>query len=332
VSDARSSSATATTGTAEPARPYRGRFAPSPSGPLHFGSLVAAVGSRLEARTHGGEWLLRIEDLDPPRERPGAARDILATLDWLGLHWDGPVLRQSTRSSAYRDALERLATAGLAYRCGCTRSQLASLPQPVPAGSAGELYHPPRCIAAPAQAGDAAAWRLHVADRDVIFVDRVQGPQRMNVARSVGDFVLQRRDGWFAYQLAVVVDDAAQGITDVVRGADLLDSTPRQRLLQEALGLADVTYMHLPLAVDDAGLKLSKSADAPALAGASAAARVVAALRFLRQSPPAELGRATVDEVWQWATSNWQPARFAGMIRGPVTGASVRKAIQEDRP
>ena len=321
MSDARSSSATATTGTAEPARPYRGRFAPSPSGPLHFGSLIAAIGSFLEARTRGGEWLVRIEDVDPPRERPGAADDILATLERFELHWDGPVLRQSARTAAYQAALEQLAAAGSLRPCLCSRAQLATLAenQRRPAGE--ELFHPPECVALAPGPADVPAWRLRAPDRDVEFMDRVQGIQCSNVARTAGDFVLKRRDGLFAYQLAVVVDDGFQGITDIVRGADLLSSTARQVLLQQALGLPPVTYMHLPIAVSNTGIKLSKSEDAPALSRSSPAAQAVAALEFLRQAPPAGLERAPLAEVWQWAITHWQPGRFTGMRTGTVTFA-----------
>jgi glutamyl-Q tRNA(Asp) synthetase len=320
VSDARSSSATATTGTAEPGRPYRGRFAPSPSGPLHFGSLVAAVGSFLEARVRGGQWLVRIEDLDPPRERPGAADDILRTLDHLGLHWDGPVLRQSARSAAYEAALERLGTAGRLRSCLCSRGQLTALPANQQRGPGEELFHPPQCLAVNSgMTGRPPALRFRAPDCEVEFVDRVQGRQRANVARSVGDFVLKRSDGLFAYQLAVVVDDAEQGVTDIVRGADLLSSTPRQIVLQDALGLRPLTYMHLPIAVSETGLKLSKSEDAPALSRSSSAAQIVAALEFLRQAPPAGLERAPLAEVWQWANAHWQPERIAGIRTGRVT-------------
>ena len=318
MSDARSSSATATTGTAEPARPYRGRFAPSPSGPLHFGSLVAAVGSFLDARSRGGEWLVRIEDLDPPRERPGAADEILATLERFELHWDGPVLRQSTRGEAYAAALAQLAAAGSLRPCLCSRAQLAALAENQRGEAGDELFHPAACIAPVPGSTDVPAWRLRAPDRDVEFVDRVQGLQRANVARTVGDFVLRRRDGLYAYQLAAVVDDAWQGITDIVRGADLLSSTARQIVLQQALGLRPVTYMHLPIAISNTGIKLSKSEDAPAVSRASPAAQAVAALGFLRQSPPAGLARAPLAEVWQWAIAHWHPARVAGARTGTV--------------
>lgn len=322
MSDAKSSSVTATTGIAEPERPYRGRFAPSPSGPLHFGSLIAAVGSYLEARTRGGEWLVRIEDIDPPRERPGAADDILATLDRCGLHWDGPILRQAQRREAYEAALQQLSAAGFLRPCRCSRAQLGALPENQLRAPGDELFHPAACLSTAATSHDAPAQRLRVPDRDVTFVDRVQGAQCANVARTVGDFVLQRRDGLFAYQLAVVVDDAYQGITDVVRGADLLTSTARQVVLQQALRLPPVTYMHLPIAVGPAGIKLSKSEDAPAVSRSSPAAQVAAALEFLRQAPPADLAHAPLAVVWQWAIAHWQPQRFVGMRTGTVPRAS----------
>jgi glutamyl-Q tRNA(Asp) synthetase len=321
VSGAKSSSVTATT-IAEAERPYRGRFAPSPSGPLHFGSLIAAVGSCLEARSRGGEWLVRIEDIDPPRERHGAADDILATLDRCGLHWDGPVLRQSRRLDAYEAALQQLSAAGLLHPCHCSRAQLAALPENQLRAPGDELFHPPQCLAASAGTHDRPAQRLRAPDRDVKFVDRVQGAQCSNVAHTVGDFVLKRRDGLYAYQLAVVVDDAHQGITDVVRGADLLSSTARQVVLQQALRLPAVTYMHLPIAVGPGGIKLSKSEDAPALSRSSPAAQVAAALEFLRQDPPADLSHAPLAEVWHWALAHWQPRRIVGLRTGMVPRAS----------
>lgn len=324
---ARSSSATATTGTAEAPGVYCGRFAPSPTGALHFGSLLAAVGSYLEARSRGGRWLLRIEDLDPPRERPGAVDRILADLERLGFDWDGPVLRQSTRREAYEAALERLAGLGLTIDCGCSRSDLGALRRTGPAASADELYHPPVCVRTVAPG--AGATRFRCADRVVKFHDRCQGHVELNVARTAGPFVLRRRDGLHAYQLAVTVDDAAQGVTDVVRGADLLDSTPRQLLLQEALGLKHPGYLHLPLAVDAMGNKLSKSEDAPALAAAAPSQQLVAALRFLRQNPPSGLQRAHPDEIWSWAIGHWRPERFRSLMRINVDAARSRATDQE---
>lgn len=314
MSDAKSSSATATTGTAEAPPRYRGRFAPSPSGPLHFGSLVAAVASWLDARVHEGEWLVRIEDIDPPRERPGAADAILRDLERLGLHWDGPVLRQSTRRAAYQDAIDRLLASGRLRRCTCSRAALAALPQNRSRPPGEDLFHPAECIGTPAGFTGRHALRFRVPDEVVGFVDRAQGPQAGNVAETHGDFVLRRRDGLFAYQLAVVVDDAHQGILDIVRGVDLLASTLRQLLLQHALGLSRPTYMHVPLAVDESGRKLSKSTDAPGLAGAAPGAQLTAALAFLRQGPPAGLRRATAAEVLQWGRAHWRPERFAGEL------------------
>jgi glutamyl-Q tRNA(Asp) synthetase len=329
VSDAKSSSATATTGTADSPVRYRGRFAPSPSGPLHFGSLVAAIGSFLEARTRGGDWLVRIEDLDPPRCRPGAADDILRSLERLGLTWDGRVMHQSSRTDAYGVAFDRLRSGGWLVPCRCSRAQLAALPANRSRAPGEELGHPSRCVPGSHRAATVPAWRFRAPDLDVAFVDRVQGPQSQNVARCGGDFVVRRRDGLFAYQLAVVVDDAAQGITDVVRGADLLDSTARQILLQQALHLPRPTYMHLPLAVDASGAKLSKSGDAPAVLHAAPAAPIVAALQFLRQDPPAGLGRARLDEVWTWALEHWQPSRLSGMRSGAAPAATLHKARTE---
>lgn len=226
---------------------YRGRFAPSPTGPLHFGSLLAALGSWLLARRAGGEWLVRIEDLDPPREVPGAARRQLDTLAAFGLESDGPVLWQSRRGDAYQAALDRLLADGLAFACHCSRSDLAG---------EGGIHR--RCTADAPRAQPAV--RLRVGDGNwIAFDDRLQSRIEQDLAGEVGDIVLRRADGYWAYQLAVVVDDAAQGITDVVRGADLLDSTPRQILLQRALGLPTPRYLHLPLVLDADGRKLSKS-------------------------------------------------------------------------
>lgn len=308
---------------------YRGRFAPSPSGPLHFGSLVAAVGSYLDARAQGGEWLVRIEDLDPPRERPGAADDILRTLDALGLHWDGPVVRQSQRSELYADALDRLLGLGLIQDCTCSRSALAALPANARRDGGDELFHPPQCLPQSGPPAPGAAQRLRVPRGTVEFEDRSLGLQRTDVAETVGNFVLRRRDGLFAYQLAVVVDDAAQSITDVVRGADLLASTPRQMLLQQALGLPRLRYLHLPLAVDGRGRKLSKSESAPAARGASPAASIVAVLEFLGQEPPGGLAQAGLADVWRWGVSHWRPERFAGAATRPCPGPDAREAAEE---
>jgi len=329
VSGERSSSATATIGIADPQRgAYRGRFAPSPSGPLHFGSIVAAVGSYLEARTRRGQWLLRIEDLDPPRARPGAADAILRGLDRLQMHWDGEVLRQSERTDAYAEALGRLRAGGHLQSCGCSRSVLEELVQNRERAPGDELFHPPQCPSAPLD-GTGNAWRFRTPDREIRFLDRVQGSRSDNVARSCGNFVVQRRDGLFAYQLAVVVDDDAQQITDVVRGMDLLGSTARQILLQESLGLQRPTYMHLPLAVDASGVKLSKSGDAPSVENTDPTRLVVATLEFLRQQPPGELAQAPLEEVWAWARENWRPQRFEAVTSAAAPTTSGNDAAME---
>jgi glutamyl-Q tRNA(Asp) synthetase len=226
--------------------PCRGRFAPSPTGPLHLGSLTAALGSWLLARRAGGEWLVRVEDLDPPREKPGAAQQQLQTLADFGFLPDGPVLFQSERGDYYSAALATLAAAGDAFECLCSRSDLEA---------SGGVHH--ACVARPH--GRHPAWRLRVPAGPIEFRDRIRGTQQQDLREEVGDFVLRRADGYWAYQLAVVVDDALQGITDVVRGADLLDSTPRQILLQRRLGLPQPAYAHLPLLLDERGAKLSKS-------------------------------------------------------------------------
>ncbi|HSX64808.1 MAG TPA: tRNA glutamyl-Q(34) synthetase GluQRS, partial [Pseudoxanthomonas sp.] len=254
---------------------YRGRFAPSPTGPLHFGSLLAALGSWLLARHAGGQWLLRMEDLDPPREVAGAARHQLDTLAAFGLHADGPVLWQSQRSPAYRQALDQLIGDGHAFFCHCSRSDLATT---------GGIHH--ACVAGSQRPDPAVRLRVpHVATVD--FEDGLQGHYRQDVFAEVGDFVLKRADGYWAYQLAVVVDDAAQGITDVVRGADLLDSTPRQILLQRALGLPTPRYLHLPVVMGENGQKLSKSLAALPVDAADPLPALRAAWRLLGQDAAA---------------------------------------------
>ena len=282
---------------------YRGRFAPSPTGPLHFGSLVAAVGSYLDARSRGGEWLLRIEDVDTPRNVPGAADDILRTLEAFGFEWDGPVLWQSRRGEAYDAALERLRQAGLAYPCACSRKEIAD--SATRAAVDGGLAYPGTCRGGLPPGRAARAWRLRVAGEETLFVDRLQGRQTQWLETDVGDFVLRRADDLFAYQLAVVVDDAWQGVTDIVRGADLLDSTPRQIWLQQCLDYPQPRYAHLPVAANAAGEKLSKQTHAPPLDARHAAAELVRALRFLGQPAPAELEQARLDEVWHWARQHW---------------------------
>lgn len=274
---------------------YIGRFAPSPTGALHFGSLVAAVGSYLQARKAGGRWLLRIEDIDTPRVVPGSEARILEELARFGMESDGPVVRQSERGDAYEAALETLERAGLLFPCACTRSELPPGPYP---GTCREGIAPGR---------RGRSLRVRVEDRLQEFTDRVQGPQTENLAESSGDFVVRRADGLFAYQLAVVVDDAWQGVTEVVRGADLLDSTGRQRYLQECLGLPHPETLHLPIVLDDSGRKLGKRFGADPIERLPTLAALGAALTFLGHRPP---DHGSLGERWDWALAHWDPDRI----------------------
>ena len=283
---------------------YRGRFAPSPTGPLHFGSLVAALGSWLVARHSGGEWLVRVEDLDPPREVPGAAEAQLRTLERFGLHPDGAIVWQSDRGHLYQAALERLLASGDAFACHCSRSTLAA---------AGGIHR--HCV--PGARRQDPAIRLRVPDGTIIgFDDRVHGRVEQDVAASVGDFVLRRADGPWAYQLAVVVDDADQAVTEVVRGADLLDSTPRQILLQQRLGLPTPGYAHLPLVLDEHGHKLSKSHAALAVDAAAPMPALRVAWRVLGQQPDPVATASSPAAFLAQAAMAFDPARVP---RGPVT-------------
>jgi glutamyl-Q tRNA(Asp) synthetase len=287
----------------EAVSPYRGRFAPSPTGPLHFGSLVAAVGSYLQARQQNGEWLVRMEDLDPPREVPGADKLILNTLECYGFEWDGEVVIQSQRKEYYLNALDHLQQMGLLYRCGCSRKAIAERGKQLglPVG-----VYPGTCRANQADIRQQHTLRLLTAGEPVEFSDAIQGKIKQDVAREVGDFVLRRADGLFAYQLAVVVDDAQQGITEIVRGSDLLDSTPRQILLQHYLDYPTPDYRHLPIAVNAEGLKLSKQTYAPALEQDNPLPMLYQALKFLGQQPPQEILEGELESFWRWATGHWQ--------------------------
>lgn len=286
-----------------PAAPacYIGRFAPSPTGALHFGSLVAALGSCLEARVQGGRWLLRIEDVDTPRTVPGAADGLIATLARLGFEWDGEIVWQSRRSAAYQAALAQLQRTGLAYPCACSRRELADQPL----ARDGSRRYPGTCRAGLPPGRSARAWRVR-AEGVIRFHDAVQGDQVLDLAADAGDYVVLRADGLFAYQLAVVVDDADAGVTHVVRGADLLDATARQIHLQGLLGVPTPAYAHLPIATNGAGEKLSKQTRAGAIDEHPPVHSLLAALRFLGQSPPAGLAQASLAEVWQWAREHWR--------------------------
>jgi len=277
---------------------YRGRFAPSPTGHLHFGSLVAAVGSWLCARHAGGEWLLRVEDIDPPREVPGSAASILAALPAFGLVADAPALFQSQRSAAYGAAFEQLRAAQRVFPCWCSRSELAGT---------GGIHRDGRCVASP-QAGQAPAWRLRVPDIAIAFDDALQGPQQQNLRDEVGDFVVRRVEGFYSYQLACVVDDAYQGITEVVRGQDLLDSTARQIWLQRCLGLPTPAYRHLPLVLDGEGRKLSKSEQAFPVDPADPQPALRRALAFLRVPAPA--AAADARDLLAQALANFDPTQL----------------------
>jgi glutamyl-Q tRNA(Asp) synthetase len=340
---------------------YRGRFAPSPTGPLHFGSLVAAVGSYLDAKHHRGNWLVRIEDIDTPRTVNGSADDILSTLEAYGLHWDEDIIYQSQRTAAYEEAFQKLQAIGAVYPCACTRKEIADSALH---GIDGQIY-PGTCRNGIPLGREGRAWRVrtnHIPSPLVVtsdladvfgqpsrmasssiregprergrvestspspqpspikgegvvkFTDALQGHITQHLESEIGDFVVKRADGLFAYQLAVVVDDAAQEITHVVRGADLLYSTPRQIYLQGLLGLATPTYMHLPVAVNAQGEKLSKQTLAQPVAKNNAASTLFDALLFLRQQPPAELRLGTIEQILAWAIANWQPQRLSNCL------------------
>jgi glutamyl-Q tRNA(Asp) synthetase len=290
---------------------YRGRFAPSPTGPLHFGSLVAATASYLDARRANGAWLLRIEDLDPPREVPGSAAQIVATLAAFGFQWNESIVKQSERLAAYQLALDRLLAAGLAFPCSCSRAELQAA-QPPGRDQSDELYYPGWCRNGVRAPDRPLAIRLRVASGTIVFDDRLQGLQSAELTRDTGDFVIRRRDGLFAYQLAVVVDDAAQNITHVVRGADLLGSTARQIALQGALGLPTPEYAHLPVAIDANGIKLSKSSSAAEVDARHPAHELWRSLQFLKQGPPPDLRHGPLATLWEWAIENWQARPLTG--------------------
>ena len=281
---------------------YIGRFAPSPTGPLHFGSLVAATASYCDARSHGGRWLVRMEDLDRPRCVEEAAEDILRTLERCGFRWDGEPVYQSRRTAIYAAALDRLVSGDMAFPCGCSRKEIADSAM----AAEGELVYPGTCRHGLPPGRGARSWRVRVEDEEIAFDDAIQGHFGQRMAHDVGDFVLRRADGYFAYQLAVVVDDADQHVTNVVRGADLLASTPRQIFLQRLLGLAEPRYAHVPVAVNASGEKLSKQTLAPAIPASRAAAWLVKSLAFLGQQPPPALARAAPGEVWDWAIPSWR--------------------------
>ena len=285
---------------------YRGRFAPSPTGPLHLGSLIAALASYLDARSRGGTWLVRMDDLDPPREEPGAAQSILLSLQRHGLHWDEDVLWQSERAPAYTAALHELASGDHLFYCDCTRATLG------PGGACRG-----RCKPRQTAVTTPCATRVTVPDDcQIRFTDQLQGLQHISLGEQFPDFVVKRKDALVAYQLAVVVDDAEQGITHVVRGSDLLDSTPRQIFLQQILGYNSPQYCHLPIITNSQGQKLSKQRQARALDDNLAPANLRSALQFLQQGePPMQL--ITVEQILAFAIGQWSPQQIPATLAIP---------------
>ncbi len=281
---------------------YIGRFAPSPTGPLHMGSLITAVASYCQARVKNGQWLLRIEDIDPPREVPGATTDIINSLEQLGFEWDGEIIYQSNRIDFYQHALEKLQQSELIYACGCSRSELAASAT----SSRYGIRYAGTCRHGLSKGKMARSLRVIVPDKSSHFMDAIQGEHEQNLQRDIGDFVVKRADGQMAYQLAVVVDDAEQKVTEVVRGSDLLDSTARQIYLQQCLGVPSPTYAHIPVLVNAAGEKLSKQTGARPVEIKSAGAALVHALCYLNQQPPPSLQNASVNEIWSWTIEHWR--------------------------
>jgi len=276
---------------------YRGRFAPSPTGPLHFGSLVTALASWLEARRAGGDWLVRIEDLDPLREPPEATGEILHSLACHGLHSDEPIRYQSHRHDAYQAAIEQLLAQGKAYRCECSRKQL----------KANDGYHPAHCRnGTSAPVTSPCAVRFALEDLDCHWPDELLGPQQQAVRAELDDPVLQRKEGFYAYQLAVVVDDIDQAITHVVRGSDLLPLTAQQQQIYRAFGAQPPHWLHIPVIVNAEGQKLSKQTHAPALNDSRPVGNLVDALTALGQQPPAALVEGTVEDVLAWGQAHWR--------------------------
>jgi glutamyl-Q tRNA(Asp) synthetase len=297
---------------------YVGRFAPSPTGPLHFGSLLAAVASYLQAKVARGKWLVRMEDLDTPRVAPGAADDILRTLAAFGFEWDGAVTFQSQRLDHYAAAIAALSASGQIYACSCSRAQIAAHYSASEAVETDELSYPGTCRHRHQPHVAPTALRFRVPTGVVTFLDRIQGIHAQDVAATSGDFVVRRRDGIYAYHLAVVVDDDAQGVTEVVRGADLLNSTPRQILLQQAFAYPRPAYAHIPLAVDAFGNKLSKSAQSLPIHVDLASSLLWKALQTLSQSPPEELHNASLRLLWDWAFDHWSASPLAGHLVCPA--------------
>ena len=291
----------------QPRPAYRGRFAPSPTGPLHAGSILAALASYLDAKANHGLWFVRMEDLDPPRESPAAATSILHTLEALGLYWDGAVLYQSQRQAAYNDTLAELSKQQLIYACSCSRQMLTNY---------GNVY-PGTCRTLHVPAPAPAALRCRIEPKTVTFTDRIQGIFFQQLKQDVGDFVIRRKEGLFAYQLAVVVDDAYQGITDIVRGIDLLDSTPRQIYLQQLLSFATPAYAHIPVLVNTQGQKLGKQQYAQAVDTLRPTQVLFKALQRLQQNPEPALQELSAEEILKWGVQQWDINKIAGLKQIP---------------
>ena len=282
---------------------YRGRFAPSPTGAVHFGTLIAAVGSFLQAKKNDGEWLIRIEDVDTTRTIDCSDKEILNTLEVFGFEWDGEIIYQSYQTEHYQQALEQLISQSLVFPCSCSRKKLAE--------SNSDIY-PGTCRAKILPEPGEYAFRLIANDTTVEFNDIVMGKQSQNIKHKCGDFVIKRRDNLFAYQLAVVVDDARQNITEIVRGSDLLDSTPRQIYLQQLLGYTTPGYCHLPLAVDDDGNKISKSEGGASVEIKYKEKLLCKSLAFLGQNPPGDLSDSSINDIWKWSIENWDVSLVPG--------------------
>ena len=308
------SSATGTIATAK--SPYVGRFAPSPTGPLHFGSLLAAAASYLQARANNGRWLVRVEDIDPPREESGATDAILTALEQYGFEWDGPTICQSGSAAAHEAALHRLLYAGQAYPCGCSRRDLAGVPQ----GPLGTIY-PGTCRQG--CTSSETAIRVRTTDTPTAFPDGLQGSQQQRLESESGDFVIWRRDGLVAYHLAVVVDDFEQGVTEIVRGVDLLDSTPRQLWLQDLLSYPRPGYLHIPVAAHPDGQKLSKLTGATPVSHEDPRGTLILALEALGQQPAGELGDTSIADIWAWAIGRWQLEALVGRTQIVVDNNAI---------
>jgi len=298
---------------------YRGRFAPSPTGPLHFGSLLAAVASYLQAVVAGGEWLVRIEDIDPPREPAGATEQIVNALRIHGFEWSGDILFQRNNLQRFEAVAESLMERRLAFACTCTRDSVREVARPGPVGP----VYPGTCRDKSFDGQQDHALRMRTDGQHVTFEDRLQGRIDCSLEQDIGDFVIRRKDGLIAYSLAVALDDHDQGITEIVRGIDLLHFTPAQIHLQRVLGLETPAYMHIPIAVTRDGDKLSKQTGAPELDIRSPVDNLFRCLKALRQRPPVALNSSSVDAVWNWARNNWRPDKLINCRNVPATNINL---------